>query len=271
MQVGNRADAIIKLEKVCKSFRYPEALEVIDNLNLEARDGEFVCILGPSGCGKSVLLWMVAGFEKPTVGRILFFDEIVLRPSPARMMIFQEYALFPWKTVLMNVVTGMAALNAPKKEKRARALAYLEKMGLLHFRDWYPHKLSGGMKQRVAIARALCVDSRALLMDEPFAALDSQHRSIMQEELVRIWQETKKTILFVTHSINEAVYLADRIYLLTARPATVKEAIDVDLPRPRNRTDATFIAVVKETTQLIREEVEKAYEEEMTKGISSLL
>ncbi|HUV37125.1 MAG TPA: ABC transporter ATP-binding protein [Patescibacteria group bacterium] len=258
----------IQLSGVKKTYDQPQFIEVVSAIDIAVEEGEFICILGPSGCGKSVLLWMIAGFERPTGGEILFYGEPVRHPSPERIMIFQEYALFPWKTVLENVVAGMASTGLKRREKVDRAMSYIEKMGLANFRDWPPHKLSGGMKQRVAIARALSANPKVLLMDEPFAALDAQHRSMLQRELVRIWQETGKTVIFVTHAINEAVFLADRVYILTARPAGVKECITVNLPRPRSKRDPEFVDVAGRINGLIKAEVQRAFEEEMTTGIS---
>lgn len=206
---------MIKIENVNKYF---EKLKVLDIINLEIKQGEFFVILGPSGCGKSTLLNMVAGFEKPTQGKITIKGKEVKKPGKDKGFVFQDYALFPWETVLGNVISG---LEGNKKEKKEKAMHYIEKVGLKKFYNTYPHKLSGGMKQRVSIARALAYEPEILLMDEPFGALDAQTKKIMQQELLNLLQDFNKTILFVTHSVVEAVYLADRIIVLSNIPANI--------------------------------------------------
>ncbi|MFH0805051.1 MAG: ABC transporter ATP-binding protein, partial [Patescibacteria group bacterium] len=209
-------------------------------------DGEFVCILGPSGCGKTVLLNLVAGFLKPTTGQIVLDGRVVDRPGTDRILIFQDYVLFPWMTVYQNVLFGLVKSTLPQHEKEMLADTYMEMVGLIPCKGWYTHTLSGGMKQRVAIARALISDPKILLMDEPFAALDSQNRKSMRKNLETIWQQTKKTILFVTHSMNEAVDLADTIYLLAGTPSRIIKVYHPDLPRPRDRYGRKFVALLKE-------------------------
>jgi len=253
----------INMSKVTKSFDGKESILVLDKIDLQIRDGEFICLLGPSGCGKSVLLWLLAGFEKPTKGKILIYNNQLQNPSKERIMIFQDYALFPWRTVKGNIEIGLEAEPLSKQSKEKSVLKYLKMIRLTKFKNWPIHKLSGGMQQRVALARALVANPKILLMDEPFAALDSQHRAIMRKELIRIWKETKKTILFVTHSISEAIYLADRIYVLTSRPAKVKEEIEVGLPRPRDPFHRRFVNLKKKINKLMIKEVEDTYQREL--------
>ncbi|MFX1253988.1 MAG: ABC transporter ATP-binding protein [Promethearchaeota archaeon] len=254
----------IRVANVNKIFgKRNTAVHAIKDLNLEMRQGEFNVIVGPSGCGKSTLLYMLGGFEKPTSGQLLLNDEPVIKPGPDRGFVFQEYALFSWKTVLGNISFGLELANVPKIEAEEQAEHYIRLVGLEGFENAYPHTLSGGMKQRVAIARALVYHPEVLLMDEPFGSLDAQTRKFMQQELVRVWkeigeQETEKTVVFVTHSVIEAVYLADRIFVMTTRPGTLKGIIDVDLPRPRNYTDQRYLDIRAEVLNLLEEEVTKS-------------
>ncbi|MDY0386398.1 MAG: ABC transporter ATP-binding protein [Methanolobus sp.] len=208
----------------------------LDNISLDVADKEFVCFVGPSGCGKTTLLRIVAGLDKPDEGEIFLDDKKIENPGPDRGMVFQEYSLFPWKTVIDNIIFGPQMSGIKKKDALEHAEKYLELVGLQQFRDSYPYELSGGMKQRVAIARALANEPSVLLMDEPFGALDAQTRNILQQELLGIWLKKHITILFVTHSVDEAVFLADKIVLMSARPGKIKEIINIDLPRPRDRT-----------------------------------
>ena len=208
----------------------------LENINLTIKDGEFVTILGPSGCGKTTLLRIIAGLETYTNGTATLNGETISGPGPKRGMVFQEYSLFPWKTVLGNVMFGLLMQKIPKNEAKEKALTYLELVGLSEFENSYPYELSGGMKQRVAIARALANEPEVILMDEPFGALDAQTRNNLQKELLRIWEEEKRTIIFVTHSVDEAVFLSDRIVILSKRPGVVKKEIEINIPRPRDRT-----------------------------------
>ncbi len=209
-------------------------MDVLDIQRLAVREGEFVTVVGPSGCGKSTFLHIVGGFIKAEAGRIRVYGREVSGPGPDRGMVFQEFALFPWRTVAGNVAWGLEVQGVPKPEREATVARYLELMNLDEFRHHLPGELSGGMKQRVALARVLAFDPKVLLMDEPFGALDAQTREAMQEELTRLWERTGKTIVFVTHDIEEAVYLGDRVVVLTARPARVREEVPIDLPRPRD-------------------------------------
>jgi NitT/TauT family transport system ATP-binding protein len=209
------------------------SLAILDIERFAAREGEFITIIGPSGCGKSTFLHMMGGFIPADAGAIRVYGQEVRAPGPDRGMMFQEFALFPWKTVAGNVAWGLEAQGKPRAEIEAVVQRYLEMTGLADFRNHYPAELSGGMKQRVALARVLAFDPKVLLMDEPFGALDAQTRETMQEEVMQLWARTRKTVVFVTHDIEEAVYLGDRIIVLSARPGRIKEEVRIDLPRPR--------------------------------------
>jgi NitT/TauT family transport system ATP-binding protein len=247
--------AKIRIEGVSKSYA-PETV-ALERVDLELATNSFTCLLGPSGCGKSTLLNMIAGFVEPTDGRVLVDGMEVIGASADRGVVFQEYALFPWRTALENVAFGPMIRRLPRAEQRARAERYLASVGLADHGKKFPSELSGGMKQRVAIARALANGPSVLLMDEPFGALDAQTRETMQEELLRIWQEDRKTVVFVTHSISEAVFLADRIVVMATKPGAVKQVIEVGLAHPRERSTADFVALERRIKLLVREEVEK--------------
>jgi NitT/TauT family transport system ATP-binding protein len=215
----------------------------LDDISLEIEDKEFVCFVGPSGCGKTTLLRIIAGLDTATSGEVRLMGTPIRGPDPKRGMVFQEYSLFPWRTVEDNITFGLEMRGVPKAEQKTVAETYLAMVGLTQFRRAYPYELSGGMRQRVAIARALANEPDVLLMDEPFGALDAQTRNTMQRELLEIWEETQKTILFVTHSVDEAVFLADRIVILSPRPGRICDSIKVDLLRPRERTSPEFADV----------------------------
>ena len=254
----NAPGARIQVENVEKSFGVNgHAMPALVDATLEIQAGEFVCLLGPSGCGKSTLLNIVAGFMPPTRGRVLVDGRPVTGPGRERGVVFQEYALFPWRTAIENVEFGPMIQGVSRAERRATAREYLSLVGLAEHEDKYPRELSGGMKQRVAIARALANHPSVLLMDEPFGALDAQTREVMQEELLRIWEQDKKTVVFVTHSISESIFLADRIVVMATQPGTIKEIVDVALPHPRERSSAEFVALEREIKRLVREEVAK--------------
>ena len=208
-------------------------LEILDVERFAAREGEFITIIGPSGCGKSTFLHIMGGFIKAEAGRIEVYGREVSDPGPDRGMMFQEFSLFPWKSVAGNIAWGLEVQGLPRQAIEETVGRYLDMTGLTDFRNHYPAELSGGMKQRAALARVLAFDPKVLLMDEPFGALDAQTRELMQEELMRVWERTRKTIVFVTHDIEEAVYLGDRVVVLTARPGRVREEVKIDLPRPR--------------------------------------
>src|SRR5882724_6944487 len=213
-----------------------QVLQILDVERFAAREGEFITIIGPSGCGKSTFLHIMGGFIGADAGAIRVYGTQVTKPGPDRGMMFQEFALFPWKTVAGNVAWGLEAHGAERSHIDQVVAKYLDMTGLAEFRNHYPAELSGGMKQRVALARVLAFDPKVLLMDEPFGALDAQTREAMQEEVMRLWARTRKTIIFVTHDIEEAVYLGDRIVVLTARPGRIREEVVIALPRPRDLT-----------------------------------
>lgn len=217
--------------------------KALEGANLEIRQGEFICLLGPSGCGKTTLLNLIAGFEKPTVGEILLDGQIVNEPSIKYVTIFQNYGLLPWRTVQGNVELGLESLGYDKAKIRKIAEEYIELVGLSLFKKHHPYQLSGGMQQRVAIARALAVDPDIIFMDEPFGALDAMTRMKMQDEISGIWEKKKKTILFVTHDIDESVFLADRIVIMTPHPGKIKSIVNVPLSRKRDRTHPDFLAI----------------------------
>ena len=229
--------SLLAIRGVSKKF-LAEGKEMValQDIDLDIDDNEFVCFIGPSGCGKTTLLRIIAGLEEASSGTVYLDGMPIGGPGPERGMVFQEYSLFPWRTVIDNIVFGLELRGVPKDERLAQGRQYLKMVGLERFESRYPHELSGGMKQRVAIARALVNHPKALLMDEPFGALDAQTRNTMQSELLRIWQEEKKTVVFVTHSVDEAIYLADRIVIMSARPGRIKDIINIDLERPRSRT-----------------------------------
>jgi NitT/TauT family transport system ATP-binding protein len=236
-------------------------IKVLDNIDLTIRQGEFITLVGPSGSGKSVLLDIVAGLTEATSGLATIDGAEVHKPHAGTAYVFQQYALFPWRTALQNIEYALEVRGTPAAERRERAQHFLNLFGLRDFEDRFPSQLSGGMQQRVAIARALSTDPQVLLMDEPFAALDAQTRDILQSELLKIWEQIKTTVVFVTHSIDEAIYLADRVVVMTARPASVKEIVEIDLPRPRDldiRNSDAFNAYRTRVWDSLRDEVSKA-------------
>ncbi|MEN6437598.1 MAG: ABC transporter ATP-binding protein [Syntrophobacter sp.] len=262
-------DAAIRIENLSKIFEsrntgngVSRGLPALDNINLSVGKGEFLALLGPSGCGKSTLLHIIDGLASAD-GSVLINGKPINGPGLNRGIVFQEYALFPWRTTIENVAFGLEIKGVPKDERARVARGYLSLVGLAGFEERYPYELSGGMKQRVAIARALAYEPEVLLMDEPFAALDAQNREILQCELLKIWESTGKTILFVTHSIDEAAFLAQRVAVMTSRPGTIKAIVDISLPTPRYeekdlRSSARFAKIRHELWELLSEEVEKA-------------
>ena len=218
-----------------------EPVQALKDINLEIQDGEFVCIVGPSGCGKSTLLEIVAGLLAHTSGEILLDDAPVNGTSRDIGVVFQDASLYPWKTIKKNIAFGMNISGVPKREQEERVNKYVSMMNLRGFEDKYPSQLSGGMRQRAGIARALVMNPKVILMDEPFSAVDHLTRCTLQEELIKIRQEEKKTVLFVTHDINEAVYLADRVILLSPRPSSIQEEYVISLPHPRKRSDEDLV------------------------------
>jgi ABC-type nitrate/sulfonate/bicarbonate transport system ATPase subunit len=251
----------IVLEGVSKHYG---AVRAVDDVTFRAEAGKFLVLLGPSGCGKSTLLRLIAGLERPTAGVITQGGRPITGPSAARGMVFQSYTLFPWLTVRRNVEFGLDLRGVPAAERRRIALGFIRQVGLEGFEDAYPDQLSGGMRQRAALARALANDPEILLMDEPFGALDSQTRALMQEMLLGIWEQSHKTVLFVTHDIDEALFLGDVVYVMSARPGRIKEEIAVDIPRPRALdvlTAPAFIVLKRRVLGLIREEAMRALAE----------
>ena len=226
----------------------------LNEIDLEIESGEFVCIVGASGCGKSTLLNLVAGLEKPTGGKILLDVEEVNGPGADRTVMFQEHGLFPWLNVIENVKFGMKLAGVPKEEQEKVAMHYLEMVHLQDYKDYPIHQISGGMRQRTALARALTMNSKVLLMDEPFSALDKQTSNRLREELQRVWMETKKTILFITHSVEEAVYLGDRVVALSPDTGRIASIITIDIPRPRHVYSPEFVELRHEIMEQVRGE-----------------
>lgn len=214
----------------------------LEGIDLEINSGEFVCVIGKSGCGKSTLLNLIAGLEEPTQGEILLDGKKISGPGADRIVMFQEHALFPWRNVIENVKFGMEIAGIPKEEQEERAMKYLKMVQMEKYRSYLIHQLSGGMRQRVALVRALTLDSKVLLMDEPFSALDKQTANRMRSELQDIWMQEKRTIFFITHSVEEAVYLADRVAVMSEKKKSIQDIIAIDLPRPRHVYDEAFVA-----------------------------
>jgi NitT/TauT family transport system ATP-binding protein len=256
--------AQIVIEDVSHHYRPAVGRDVLalERVSLEVREREFLALLGPSGCGKSTLLYLIGGFLPIEAGKIAVDGRPVTGAGPDRGIVFQNFALFPWKTVRKNVLYGLERQGLPRAERKLRAQAFIDLVGLTGFEDSYPSHLSGGMKQRVAIARTLAFDPRILLMDEPFGALDAQTRSLMQSELLAIWQKTRKTVIFVTHDVHEAVYLADRVAVMTARPGRIKTIVDTrfDKTDPDVHRSRAFVDKAEEIWGLVRDEAVKAME-----------
>lgn len=252
---------MLKTEGLSKTFKNA-AEPALSDINLEISDGEFICIVGPSGCGKSTLLNLIAGLETPTSGKIILDDKEVRGPGADRVVMFQEPALYPWLNVMENVKFGMKLAGVPKSEQETRAEKYLKMVHLWDFREYAVHELSGGMKQRTALARALTMDSKIMLMDEPFSALDKQTINKLRAELEAIWEETGRTIIYVTHSVEEALYFADRIIILAERPGIVKSVVKIDLPRPRQLDSEEFVDIRKHLLDGLKVEVDKIEKEE---------
>ena len=254
--------SLVSVEGVTKDFaKRGLTVKALASVSLAIDAAEFVAVLGPSGCGKSTLLNLVAGFEAPTAGTVRFKGAPVVEPSPKRAVVFQEPALFPWLSVLDNVTFGPRVQGLARADYEPRARAILAQVGLEQFAKHYPGELSGGMRQRVGIARVLVMDPEVLLMDEPFGALDAQTRTLMQELLLSVWERYKQTVLFITHDIEEALLLADKVHVMTARPGRIKKSIEVGLPRPRPAditTSPEFNALKREILHLIREEAVQA-------------
>lgn len=254
----------VNVSKVNKTFSKDkkQSLNVLDDIDFSIQDGEFVSLLGPSGCGKSTILKLIAGLDAPTEGEIEVNGKSVKGPGTDRVVVFQEGGLFPWMSVLDNVMYGLKLKKISKKEAERRAMDGLKMVHLAKFKDTYPHELSGGMKQRVAIARSLVMDPDVLLMDEPFAALDEQTRLVLHQELQRIWQETGKTIIFITHNIREALTLSDRVLLMSTRPGKIKKTFTVQSARPRDPSDSVIVDLERKVMEELEEEMQKVLKEE---------
>jgi NitT/TauT family transport system ATP-binding protein len=256
------ASAQIIVDNVNHLYRPPVGREVLalDQISLSVANREFIALLGPSGCGKSTLLYLIGGFLPVETGSITVDGKKVVGPGPDRGIVFQHFALFPWKTVRGNILYGLERQGMQKAEREARAQQFIDLVGLSGFEDSYPSQLSGGMKQRAAIARTLAFDPKILLMDEPFGALDAQTRGLMQRELMSIWQRTPKTVIFVTHDVQEAVYLADRVAVMSARPGRIKTIVDTKFDKndPDIFKNKFFVDKVDELWNLVKEEAAKA-------------
>lgn len=275
--------AKISIQHVQKTFRIKRNLghlkevlqpvSALQDINLDVKQGEFMVIVGPSGCGKSTLLDLLAGLTKPNSGQILLDGKAIAGPNLDRGIVFQQYALFPWKTALANVEFGLETKGVGRKERKQIALEYINLVGLAGFEHRYPHELSGGMKQRVAIARSLAYNPEVLLMDEPFAALDAQTRETLQSELLRIWETTRKTIIFITHGIEEAVYLGQRVAVMTSRPGRIKEVIEVPFESRTTeedlRSNPEFVRIRHQIWDLLKDEVQRAQEQEKDKSLKA--
>jgi len=238
--VGSDTHIKVSVKDLSKTFETDgKRVAVLERVSLEIREGEFICLLGPSGCGKSTLLNIIAGFLEPTAGLVSIEGQVVKGPDPRRIFVFQERGVFPWLTVEGNIGFGLHHL--PRQERAARIAHYVEMVGLNGFEHAYPQELSGGMKQRVEVARALAVNPDILFLDEPFGALDSITRLTMRRELLRLWEAERKTVLFVTHDIEESVQLADRVVVMSTRPATLRRIVEIDLPHPRDISDPRYL------------------------------
>lgn len=253
-------EEVININNVSKVFvtEQGQNIQALDPVSLSIKQNDFICLVGPSGCGKSTLLRIMAGLEQATSGQILYRGYKVTKPDKRLGMVFQEYSLLPWRTVLDNIGLGLEFARKPASCCREAAAEYLKLVGLENFARSYPYELSGGMRQRVAIARALANDPDVLLMDEPFGALDAHTRILLQKELLNIWEANRKTIIFVTHSVDEAIYLADRIVVMTAGPGRIKELIDVNIPRPRDRANPAYGRLSARILDMLEEEVSRA-------------
>ncbi len=254
------APSKIELHGVSKVFAggTPNEVVAIDRIDLGVRDGEIYCLLGPSGCGKTTILNMVAGFESASTGEVLVDQQSVAHPGPDRAVVFQEATLFPWLTVLGNISFGLKLAAIGGRETKERAMRYVESMGLAGFEHRYPYELSGGMQQRVALARAWVNNPKVLLLDEPFGALDAQTKIVMQELLLDLWEEYHTTILYITHDVEEAIFLGDRIGVMSKRPSKLRDELVVDVPRPRTidlTTEDTFVGLKRQILGLIRDDM----------------
>jgi len=258
------------LRKSFRSQRSAEPIQVFDNISFDVQPSEFISLVGPSGCGKTTFLRILDGLIPRDEGEILLNGEAVIKPGPDKGFVFQDSSLLLWRSVIDNVILGLELQGIDKKVARNKAMDYIAMVGLKGFEQHYPHELSGGMQQRVNLARALIVDPEILLMDEPFASLDAQTREIMQAELLKMWRQTRKTVIFVTHQIEEAVYLSDRVVVFSARPAKIREIVKIALPRPRSlaiKRSNEFLELADRIWNLIQEEVLKSMGRENEEGL----
>jgi NitT/TauT family transport system ATP-binding protein len=256
--MSEAATPIIEIKGVSKQFELQgQRIEALRGANLRLAKGEFVCLIGASGCGKSTLLRIVAGFEQPSQGEALMWGKPIAGPAPDRGMVFQDYGLFPWLNVRRNIAFGPAARGLAAAEVKDTVERFLSLVGLQRFADAYPHQLSGGMKQRVAIARVLANDADLVLMDEPFGALDAMTRERLQDELLDIWQRTGLTVMFVTHSIEEAIFLADRVVVMSPGPGRIETEMRIDLPRPRDVSAPDFNDIRRELSRMLHSDVSR--------------
>jgi len=242
----------VTINSVSKMFENKGTLfKSLENVDLEVNEGEFLCILGPSGCGKSTILRLIAGLDEPSSGQILMDDEVIIGPDSKRGMVFQEYSLFPWRSVIENVAFPLEMKGVPEEKRNKIAEDYLKIVGLENFKDSKPYELSGGMKQRVAIIRSLAGDPEVLLMDEPFGALDIQTRNQLQKDLLKIWEDKGKTIIFVTHSVDEAIFLGDRVVLMSKSPGKIAKIYEIDIKRIRDRLSPDFLQLKQKIMNLL--------------------
>jgi ABC-type nitrate/sulfonate/bicarbonate transport system ATPase subunit len=248
-----------KLSKVFFDISRHEKVVALDGIDLDIADDEFLTVLGPSGCGKTTLLNIIAGFEGATGGELHLDGAAISGPGPDRGVVFQEYALFPWLTIQANIEFGLRERRVPKAERVKRVRDQIATVGLNGFEHRYPQELSGGMRQRVALARVLANDPKILLMDEPFAALDAQTRTLMQEELLGVWSRARRSVVFITHNIEEAIFLGDRVVIMTARPGRIKDIVPINLPRPRDVMSSEFNQIRRQVTLAVEDEVKKAF------------
>ncbi|MGH7198855.1 MAG: ABC transporter ATP-binding protein [Candidatus Omnitrophota bacterium] len=254
----------VALKHVHKTFQQKgQRVQALKDVNFTIEEGEFICVIGPSGCGKSTLISLIAGLEFPDSGEVHVDSKVVKGTASDRIVVFQEAALFPWLTVLENVEFGLKIAGVSPKERKEKAFEAIKLVHLGRFVHAHPHELSGGMKQRAALARALVLDPKILLMDEPFAALDAQTRQMLQVELQDIWQKTKKTVLFVTHNVREATFLADRVIEISARPGIIKKEYAIAIPRPRREQDPALLAIQTKIMGSLKDEIEKVAREEL--------
>ena len=257
--LGVKRSEVLSLDFLELSKTFPgkglgESVHVLENVQYRVENGRFISIIGPSGCGKTTLLRIIAGLEKASAGKVLLDGEELVQGSEAVGLVFQEYALFPWRTTLQNIEMGLEIKGVDKEKRRSTAMEYIKMFNLSGFENRYPRELSGGMKQRVAIARTLIMNPRVVLMDEPFGSLDSQTRNAMQEFLLRIWVKRADTIIFVTHNVDEAVFLSDQIVVLSKRPARIVQIFEVGVPRPRDRTSWECNEVRRDVLHVLSEE-----------------